>query len=153
MLAQVAIQGGKQASGNVLASIEGKPLKPFKYFDKGIMAIVGRGAAIVDAFGIRMSGRFAFLGWLGLHIFYLRGFRNRALVIVDWFAGYVRSNQGVRIITRPELADHVQEVHERVLDHRRRTMTGIQALSPELVAQATAAAEKAAAEKAGSENR
>jgi NADH dehydrogenase len=153
MLAQVAIQGGKQAAHNVLAAVEGKSLKPFKYFDKGMMAIIGRGAAIVDAFGVKMSGFFAFLGWLGLHIFYLRGFRNRVVVLIDWFADYIRSNQGVRIITRPELADHVQEVHERVLDHRRRTMTGIQALPPELVAQATeqAAAEQAAPEQAAPE--
>jgi NADH dehydrogenase len=144
MLAQVAIQGGRQAAQNVLASTEGKPLKPFKYFDKGMMAMIGRGSAIVDAFGVRMRGRFAFLGWLGLHIVYLRGFRNRALVLIDWSADYIRSNQGVRIITRPELAEHVQAVHERVLDHRRRTMTGIQALSPELIAQATEKAEQAA---------
>ena len=92
-----------------------------------------------------MRGSMGWLAWLGLHIFYLVGFRNRVLVMIDWFGDYVLGNQGVRVITRPELADHVAAVHEKVLDHRRRTSTGIQVLSPETIAAATASAEKAPA--------
>jgi NADH dehydrogenase len=136
MLAQVAIQGGKQAAKNVLALAGGAQPKPFKYFDKGTMAIIGNRAAIVEAFGTRMHGTIAWFSWLFLHILYLIGFRNRILVLIDWGSAFMRSNQGVRIITRPEFVEHVAEVHEKVLDHRRRTSTAITVLSEEVLAEA-----------------
>ena len=145
MLAQVAIQGGKRASKNILLMKDGKQPEPFKYFDKGIMAIIGNRAAIVEGLGMRMKGMPGWFAWLGLHIVYLVGFRNRVLVLLDWFGDYVLGNNGVRVITRPEFREHVAAVHEKVLDHRRRTSTGIQVLSPETIAAATAAAEKAPA--------
>lgn len=145
MLAQVAIQGGKRAAKNILALKDGKQPEPFKYFDKGIMAIIGTRAAIVEGFGLKMRGFMGWSAWLGLHILYLVGFRNRVLVLIDWFGDYVLGNQGVRVITRPEFREHVAAVHEKVLDHRRRTSTGIQVLSPETLAAATAAPETAAA--------
>jgi NADH dehydrogenase len=135
MVAQVAIQGGKLAAKNVLALVAGKEPQPFRYFDKGQMAIIGKRAAIVDAFGMRLRGTPAWLAWLFLHILYLVGFRNRLLVLVDWLSDITHSNQGVRVITLREFSLRVAELHEHVLDHRRRTGE-ISILSADAIADA-----------------
>jgi len=64
------------------------------------MAMIGRRAAVVDAFGVRMRGLPAWVAWLGLHIAYLRGARNRLVVLLDWIAAYVSRGRGAGIITR-----------------------------------------------------
>lgn len=99
MVAQVAIQQGKQAARNILARIAGEEPRPFTYFDFGTMATIGRRAAVFDAFGIRLSGRIAWLGWLFIHILYLIGFRNRLLVLINWVFNYFSYERGVRLIT------------------------------------------------------
>lgn len=102
MVAQVAMQMGKQAARNLLALIEGRPLDAFHYFDKGQMATIGRRAAVFDAFGIRLSGFFAWIGWLFIHIIYLIGFRNRLVVLTNWAYNYFTYDRAVRLITGQE---------------------------------------------------
>ena len=102
MVAQVAMQMGKQAAHNILAQIENRPLGAFRYFDKGQMATIGRRAAVFDAFGIRLSGFFAWVGWLFVHIIYLIGFRNRLIVLTNWAYNYFTYDRGVRLITGQE---------------------------------------------------
>ncbi len=99
MVAPVAIQMGEQAGKNILAQIQGKPMAPFKYFDKGQMATIGRRAAVLDGFGIRMSGVLAWFGWLFVHLLYLVGFRNRLIVLTNWAYNYFTYDRGVRLIT------------------------------------------------------
>jgi NADH:ubiquinone reductase (H+-translocating) len=100
MVAQVAIQMGKQAAKNILAGVRGKPVSAFKYFDFGSMATIGRSAAVFDAFHIRLTGLLAWLGWLFIHILYLVGFRNRLVVMLNWLVNYLTYERGVRVILR-----------------------------------------------------
>lgn len=102
MVAQVAIQQGKVAARNVMASIRGEKLQVFRYLDKGQMATIGRSAAVLDSFGLRLSGFVAWLGWLFIHLIYLVGFRNRLLVLSNWIYNYLTYDRGVRIISGPE---------------------------------------------------
>src|SRR5262249_3403425 len=98
-VAQVAIQGGVHAARTILRRIKGRASEPFKYNDKGSLAIVGRGSAIADIRGLRFSGLLAWLAWLFLHIFELIGFRNRIVVMVEWAAAYITLQRSVRLIT------------------------------------------------------
>lgn len=100
MVAQVAIQMGKRAAQNILADVRGKEQKPFSYFDYGNMATIGRSAAVFDAFGIRLGGLIAWLGWLLVHLLYLIGFRNRLVVLANWLYNYLTFDRGVRVITQ-----------------------------------------------------
>jgi len=99
MVAQVAIQQGKRAAKNILARLAKQEPRPFRYFDYGIMATIGRRAAVLDAFGLRLSGRLAWFGWLFIHILYLIGFRNRLIVMTNWAYNYFTFERGVRLIT------------------------------------------------------
>jgi NADH dehydrogenase len=98
----VAIQQGAHAARVILARERGEAATPFSYWDKGMMATIGRGAAVGRVFGVSFTGFLAWLAWLGLHLFYLVGFRNRLLALVDWAADYLRFGWGVRLITREE---------------------------------------------------
>ena len=102
MVAQVAMQMGKQAAHNILALIDGQPPRAFHYFDKGQMATIGRRAAVFDAFGIRMVGFFAWVGWLFVHLIYLIGFRNRLVVLTNWAYNYFTYDRAVRLIAGAE---------------------------------------------------
>jgi NADH dehydrogenase len=101
MVAQVAMQGGEYVGKAILKRIKGLPVAPFKYFDKGNMAIIGRNAAAVNAFGIKFTGFFAWVSWLALHLVYLSGFRNKVMVGINWLCNYVFRVQQIRIITTP----------------------------------------------------
>jgi NADH:ubiquinone reductase (H+-translocating) len=101
-VAQVAMQEGTHASRNVLRAIGGQPLEPFRYKDYGIMATIGRGSAVGDIFGIRISGWSGWLFWLFLHIFWLIGFRNRVAVMSEWAWAYMTFQRRVRLITGTE---------------------------------------------------
>lgn len=103
MVAPVAIQMGKLVGQNVLALQHNRPLKPFKYFDKGNMATIGRRNAIFDAFGIRMTGYLAWLSWLFVHLMSLVGFRNRLVVLLNWAYNYFTYDRGARLITGKKL--------------------------------------------------
>jgi NADH:ubiquinone reductase (H+-translocating) len=99
MVAQVAIQQGKRAARNILAQLAKQQPRPFRYLDYGIMATIGRRSAVLDAFGLRLSGRLAWFGWLFIHIMYLIGFRNRLIVMTNWAYNYFTFERGVRLIT------------------------------------------------------
>jgi NADH dehydrogenase len=98
MVAPVAIQQGEQAAKNILAQIADRPPRAFRYFDKGQMATIGRRSAVFDAFGVRMSGVLAWLGWLFIHLIELIGFRNRVIVLSNWIYNYLTYDRGVRLI-------------------------------------------------------
>ena len=98
-VAQVAMQGGAHVARCIWADIHEKPRKPFRYFDKGNMATIGRAAAVAEIFGAHISGFIAWLIWVFIHIMYLIGFRNRLLVMVQWAWAYLTYQRGVRLIT------------------------------------------------------
>ncbi len=112
MLAPVAIQQGKWAAKNILARTRGRKVRAFRYFDKGTMATIGRRAAVLDAFGFKLSGRLAWFGWLFIHLMYLVGFRNRVIVLINWAFNYFTYERGVRLITDKEwlLSPHGEPV-------------------------------------------
>ena len=83
-LAPVAIQQGAYIGKTLLAETKGKARKPFKYFDKGQMATVGRKFAVMEFGNFKSAGFFAWLSWLFVHIYYLIGFRNRLFVLMQW---------------------------------------------------------------------
>ena len=98
MVAQVAIQQGRRAADNILREIKGEPLKPFQYTDLGMMAVIGRGRAVVQRKPVTLTGALAWPIWALVHIGKLVGFRNRLLVMVNWAASYLFSQPGVRLI-------------------------------------------------------
>jgi NADH dehydrogenase len=98
-VAQVAIQSGRHAARQVLRGIAGEPTEPFRYRDKGMMATIGRRAAITQFPGGRvLRGTAGWLAWLGLHLVYLIGFRNRIVVLVNWSWRYLSWGSGPRVI-------------------------------------------------------
>ena len=78
----------------------GKASKPFKYFDKGIMATIGRSKAVVMVGSLRFAGFFAWITWCFIHIVYLIGFRNRLSVMIEWFYHFLTGERSVRLIYR-----------------------------------------------------
>ncbi len=100
MVATVATQQGKRAAGNILADIQKKPLKPFKYINLGTMATIGRNAAVAHLFGIKFRGFLAWVVWLVVHLIGLIGFRNRLVVLINWAWDYFFYDRAVRLITR-----------------------------------------------------
>jgi len=98
-VAQVAIQGGRHAGRMIHAHLDGRPTSPFRYFDKGSMATIGRHQAVAELpGGIRLTGVIGWLAWLGLHLLYLIGFRNRVNVLVNWGWNYLTYDRGSRIV-------------------------------------------------------
>ena len=98
-VAQVAMQQGRHAARNVLRAINRRPLEPFRYKDFGTMATIGRGAAVGDIFGLKVTGFPAWVFWIFLHIFWLIGFRNRILVMTEWAFAFLTFQRRVRLIT------------------------------------------------------
>jgi NADH dehydrogenase len=98
-LAPAAIQEGKATARNILRDLEGKPRKDFHYLDKGSLATIGRAAAVGEFGKVHISGFLAWLAWLSVHIFFLIGFRNRVLVLIQWAWSYFTYEQGAQLIT------------------------------------------------------
>ena len=98
-VAQVAKQSGAHAAKNVMRSVRGEPLRTFRYRDLGNMATIGRGSAIADIGPLKLSGLFAWLMWVAIHIFWLIGFRNRIAVMSEWAWAFVTLQRRVRLIT------------------------------------------------------
>jgi NADH dehydrogenase len=99
-LAQVAIQGGRYAAKSILRRVEGQPeLAPFHYFDKGSLAVIGRAAAVANAFGMHISGFPAWLVWALIHLMYLVTFQSRLLVFIQWAIQDLTFSRGARLIT------------------------------------------------------
>jgi len=97
-VAQVAIQQGKHAAENVARRLRQLPPRPFRYNDLGVMAVIGRNAAVADLRGKTFRGFPAWMLWLGIHIAWLIGFRNRALVLINWAWNYISFRRAVRLI-------------------------------------------------------
>jgi len=100
MLSTVAIQQGKAAAKNIRRLIEGKEPLPFHYKDPGLLATIGRNAAVARIFGISFSGFIAWVIWVFLHIYRIVGFRNRILVMFNWAWDYFFYDNQVRLITK-----------------------------------------------------
>jgi NADH:quinone reductase (non-electrogenic) len=102
----VAMQQGRRAARNILRMIRGEKPQPFRYFDKGSMATIGRNKAVADLKFFHLSGLFAWLAWLFVHIIFLVGFRNRLLVLIQWAWAYLSFDKGARLITRNFQSEH-----------------------------------------------
>jgi len=98
-VAPAAIQEGQHTAKNITRMLNGETTLPFSYFDKGSLATIGRAAGVADFGRIHLSGFIAWAAWLGVHIFFLIGFRNRLLVILQWAWAYVTFQRGARLIT------------------------------------------------------
>jgi NADH:ubiquinone reductase (H+-translocating) len=98
-VAQVAIQGGGYAARLIRKRLQGETLPPFRYFDKGSLAVIGRAAAVGQIGPLHMSGIVAWLAWLFIHLMYLVEFSNRVLVFIQWGFLYITWNRGARLIT------------------------------------------------------
>jgi NADH dehydrogenase len=101
----VAMQQGRYVARLLKAKLKGKSLdKPFHYLDKGNLATIGRSFAIAQIGGLRFSGLFAWIVWLVVHIYYLIGFRNRLVVIIQWAYAYMTFKPGARLIVNTDKA-------------------------------------------------
>ena len=98
-LSPVAIQEGRATARNIGRDLQGEPRKNFHYWNKGTLATIGRAAAVADFGKIHISGFLAWLSWLFVHIFFLIGFRNRILVMIQWAWSYLTFERGARLIT------------------------------------------------------
>jgi NADH dehydrogenase len=101
-VAQVAIQMGQHAVRNIGRALEHQPYRPFVYKDLGNMATIGRASAVADLGRFRLTGWFAWLAWLFVHLMNLIGFRNRVLVLIQWAWAYFSYQRAVRLITGTE---------------------------------------------------
>jgi NADH dehydrogenase len=98
-VAQVAIQQGDWVAETIARDLEHQPRRNFVYHDKGSLATIGRAAAVAQFGKLELSGYFAWLAWLFVHIFFLIGFRNRLLVMIQWAWSYLTYERGARLIT------------------------------------------------------
>jgi NADH dehydrogenase len=99
-LAQVAMQGGAYAAKSIVKKIKtGQGLPPFDYFDKGNLAVIGRAAAVANAFGVKLSGLPAWLVWAFIHLVYIVQFQSRLLVLIQWALQDLTFSRGARMIT------------------------------------------------------
>ncbi|WP_338378862.1 NAD(P)/FAD-dependent oxidoreductase [uncultured Flavobacterium sp.] len=101
MMAQPAMQQGRHLSENLISLVANKPLKPFVYKDKGSMATIGRNKAVVDLPHYKFSGVFAWFVWMFVHLLSLIGFKNKAVVFLNWVYNYIRFDREARLIIRP----------------------------------------------------
>lgn len=101
MVAQPAIQQGKHLAKNILAKHKNKPLKPFRYFDKGSMATIGRNKAVVDINKLSFGGFFAWVIWMFIHLMFLVGFRNKIITLFNWVYNYINFDKASRLIITP----------------------------------------------------
>jgi NADH dehydrogenase len=95
----VAIQMGEYAAGTIACDLAGEPRRAFHYWDKGQLAVIGRGRAVADIWKLHFGGFLAWLTWTFVHIFFLIGFRNRVLVMIQWAWSYFTYGRGARLIT------------------------------------------------------
>jgi len=102
-LAQPALQEGRHAAAQIARLVRGGQTQPFRYHDKGIMATIGRNSAVVQlARGARITGTLAWLAWLGLHLLYLLGYRNRIATLINLSWRYIAWGHGGGVIVGDE---------------------------------------------------
>jgi NADH dehydrogenase len=124
-VAPVAIQQGKWVADTIARDLKKQPRRNFHYHDKGSLATIGRAAAVAQFGKFELSGYFAWLSWLFVHVFFLIGFRNRIIVMINWAWAYLTYERGARLITgsdeltgwdesqRNEQADHAASIDKR----------------------------------------
>jgi NADH dehydrogenase len=98
-VAPVAMQQGRYAARAIRSRLEGREPRPFRYTDKGNLATIGRAKAVADIKGLQLSGLFAWLTWLFVHLFYLIGLQNRLIVFIRWTWSFLSHGRGARLIT------------------------------------------------------
>jgi len=114
-IASAAIQEGNHTAKNILRAIRGQTLAPFHYWDRGMFAVIGRGAAVGILFKKgKVSGFFAWLSWLLIHIYFLIGFRNRLAVLFNWAYSFFSLRRNAQLITGEELGMLPRLTRERV---------------------------------------
>ncbi len=112
-VAQLAMQQGAYAARVIVKKLRGeKDLPPFKYFDKGNLAVIGRWAAVADIFGAHISGIIAWLVWATIHLMYLVQFQSRVLVFIHWAFQDLTFSRGARLITVYPISDF--DFHQEV---------------------------------------
>jgi NADH:ubiquinone reductase (H+-translocating) len=112
-VAQVAMQGGTYAASTIVKRLRNRPqAKPFHYFDKGELAVIGRAAAVARVFGLHLSGLLAWLVWLFIHLLYIVEFQSRIVVAIEWGFLYLTYNRGARLITGHAATDSVAQTTE-----------------------------------------
>ena len=97
-VAQVAMQQGETAARNIMRTLRRQPLEPFRYFDKGSLATIGRRAAVARIAGINWSGPLAWYLWLGVHLWQLAGLHNRVQVFITWLYNYLTFDRANRAV-------------------------------------------------------
>ena len=97
---------GKHVARMIRARLAGRATTPFRYRDWGNLATIGRSAGVVDLGLLRLSGRPAWWFWLGAHLFFLIGFRNRLVVLIDWAWAYWSYQRNARIILGQDSRTH-----------------------------------------------
>ncbi len=110
-VAQVAIQQGNYVAKTLMQLINGEPTEPFKYFDKGSLATIGRNKAVADLGKLKFQGFFAWLIWMFVHLVSLLGFRNKIVVFINWTLSYLTYNGGARLIIRRFVQEAIPEGH------------------------------------------
>jgi NADH:ubiquinone reductase (H+-translocating) len=100
-VAPAAMQQGLHVAENIKRSLRGQPRLPFRYVDKGMLATIGRGAAVCKIGRLKATGFVAWMLWLFVHIFFLIGYRNRLVVMIHWAWQYFTFDRGARLITEP----------------------------------------------------
>lgn len=114
-LAPAAMQMGIYAGKRLKYNLKGKLVEPFVYNDKGQMATIGRRRAVAQTRRLKVSGPIAWLAWAFIHVYFLVGFRNRVLVLLDWLWAYVTQRRGARILFGVEAkAAEPRRMHELV---------------------------------------
>jgi NADH dehydrogenase len=109
-LAQPALQEGRHAAEQIVHLVRGEPTQPFHYHDKGTMATIGRRSAVVElAHGARITGTLAWFAWLGLHLFYLVGYRNRIATLINLSWRYIAWGHGGGVIVGDEPTEPVRK--------------------------------------------
>ncbi|HEX8350426.1 MAG TPA: NAD(P)/FAD-dependent oxidoreductase, partial [Hymenobacter sp.] len=112
-VAQPALQQGQHLAKNLVRQLRREAWKPFEYFDKGSLAIVGRARAVADLPGNKSLGGFiAWVAWLFVHIYYLIGFRSKLIVLSNWVYRLFTYERGTRIIIRPFVRPVEREAHD-----------------------------------------
>jgi NADH dehydrogenase len=129
-LGSVALQSGAWAADNIVADAAGKPRKSFHYHDKGIMAMIGRGAAIAEVGEHRheLHGVIAFSAWLGVHAALMSGVRNRVDAFISWGSDYFTSARGPQVLDRADVAQidwDDDDMLETVPANERPQVTGV----------------------------
>ena len=121
-VAQVAVQGGRHAARQIERMIAGRPTRPFRYFDKGTMAMVGVYAAVVQSGRVRLTGRLAWVAWGLLHVAYLPGMANRLRALQTWRWWHVTHEASARVL----IDDRAEPEPARAeLERLRRQPTGL----------------------------